>query len=472
MKNDTPSMESIEAKRKVTDLAPAEVLSAARLMGTRHMPYLSTAIWNLILKWQSGIGTMAVTKRGVCYIDPEILPVWGVYQTMVGLLHEVSHLLRGHSNRVDLALVVQGTVSPMVEAYLRKLANVAGDAEINDDLQDTGLQLLPTDVIPEKLECDRGLTMEEYMNKLIEKAEKNASGGDDAMDGIPQPGRDPNGNGCGSVSGNPHECEGDVDADGNPTNDGKAADGSGRSDAEVDRIRKEVAKAVKDHVRQHGAGSVPGGWDVWADQELTPPKVHWTSELQQECRYGHAVAKGNMDYRYGRPSRRQAGVGFGPGRPVLPTMVSYLPRAAFVVDTSGSMGHDEVAACMSEAQGVLDAMGTDITFGACDADIHEPFQSVRTLDEALAALKGGGGTRFNPVFDALAEMVDPPHILIFATDGGNFDTLPEHCPVPGLTVIWLLVGGHSCTPTFAGEPWGKMIWVGKDAEEVDRRWAA
>lgn len=477
LRNDTPSMESLQAKKKVTELHPEEILSAARLMATQHMPYIASALWNLIIKWMPGLETMAVTKRGVCYIDPEILPVWGVYQTMVGLLHETSHLLRDHAARTDLAISVQGQLHPMVEAVIRKIANVAGDAELNDDLEDTGLQLLPTDVIPQKLQCDRGLTMEEYMNHLIKKAEQNAQQGQAPMMGMPQPGRGDTGSGdgadgegCGSVAGNPNpKCEGDSDADGNPKNDGKTSDGEGRSDAEIDRLKKEVAEKVKEHQAAHGKGSVPGGWDVWADQQLQPPKVPWEQKLQKVCRNGVSVVKGMMDYRYGRPSRRQAGVGFGAGRPVLPSMISYMPHALFVIDTSGSMGSTETERGMSESNGVMNSMGVKLSFGTIDAAVHEPFKEVKSIQEAMQMMKGGGGTAFCPVFDAIEDMRHKPNILVFCTDGGNFDELPEECPIPGLQVIWLLVGAHRCMPSCKGELWGEVIEIDDDDDESDRR---
>ena len=63
----------------------------------------------------------------------------------------------------------------------------------------------------------------------------------------------------------------------------------------------------------------------------------------------------------------------------------------------------------------------------------------RAMD-LLRQLKGGGGTDFQPVFDACAAMRPPPDLLIYATDG---DGGVSKAPPKGMRTIWLLTRGHA-----------------------------
>ena len=145
-------------------------------------------------------------------------------------------------------------------------------------------------------------------------------------------------------------------------------------------------------------------------------------------------------------------------------MYSPSPRIACVIDTSGSMGRDDLIEAMSEVDGVLKEVEGEVTIGICDAAMHGGLRKVRTTAEACAMLEGGGGTDFRPIFEALddAPKHERPHVVIVATDG---DGPAPHEPPRDVTVIWLLVGSHAVTPYASGGnrvEWGEKIWL-KDA---------
>jgi predicted metal-dependent peptidase len=124
---------------------------------------------------------------------------------------------------------------------------------------------------------------------------------------------------------------------------------------------------------------------------------------------------------------------------------------AIAVDTSGSMGAAELTAALREANGVLSAIGADITYLACDADVHELIK-VRDVKEMAKRLTGGGGTDFRPVFEALEKVRPIPEVLIFITDGCG--PAPP-APPPRTRVIWLLVGPYQQAPC----SWGTQISI-------------
>ena len=115
------------------------------------------------------------------------------------------------------------------------------------------------------------------------------------------------------------------------------------------------------------------------------------------------------------------------------------------------MGHDELVRAVSEAQGCLRAIGTPIVFLACDAAVHEP-REVRTAAELASQLKGGGGTDFRPVFQAVEELRPKVDLFVFVTDGQG----PAPAAAPrGFETIWVLVGPYSSAPC----GWGKKIQI-------------
>jgi predicted metal-dependent peptidase len=222
------------------------------------------------------------------------------------------------------------------------------------------------------------------------------------------------------------------------------------SEAEMARARREVAESVRQHAQQ-GRGKVPAGLARWAEVELAPPVIPWQRRLARVVRTAVAWRPGAVDLRYTTPSRRQAGLGFGAGRAVLPAYQRPVPKVGIGLDTSGSMGTAELAASLAEVQGVLKAVGAEVSFCSCDSKVHEGAKgSVRTVKEARKLVKGGGGTSFLPIFETLAK--DRCEVIIICTDGCG--PAPAQAP-RGMRVIWVLMG------PFARKPcaWGDHIFL-------------
>ncbi len=431
-------------------MTPKDKLAAARLKAAQAMPYFRAAITGLVPKEAPGLGTFGVTKHGVMLWDPACLERWSVDETATVLVHEVSHLLRDHNGRCERI------------AGEHQMWNIAGDLEINDDIVAAGMTLpggQDEGVYPSTFNLDDGLTAEEYYRELDKLPKRKitvvVAGGEGSGDGE---GEDGDGQGknkdgavgrgkCGGCAGNPGEDEDEVD--------GK----SGRSDVEIERIKRTVAEAIHKEAAS-GRGTVPAGWQRWANQQLQPPKIPWRQKLARAVRGAVAYRPGAVDLHYTRPSRRQAGVGFGPGKPVLPALRAPIPKVSVIVDTSGSMGDQELLEAVSETRGVLDACGAGVTFCACDAEVHE-LREVRHWKDVVGLLKGGGGTNFIPAFEALEKRRPRPDVVIFVTDGCG----PAPVEPPPYKVIWVLVGPYKQMP-YAGDgevTWGEAILIEGDA---------
>lgn len=393
-------------------MSPYQKLAAGRMKAIDKRPYFASAVMALVPREMEGLGTFGVTKGWVLLYDPAQAEEWTVDQIAEVLIHEVGHVLRDHHGRYAMF-----GLDP-------RLGNIAGDAEINDDLNAGALPGCP--VLPSSFGAKDGLTMEEYYDYLRQHAQAvpqpgDGSGGGGADGG--ELGEEPGPGWCGSGAGRPLPGEPDDGA-------------GGRSEADQQRVRQAVAADIK-RAADKNRGTVPGGWLVWADQQLAPPQVPWPAKLRRAVRRGVRWTSGSADYHYGRPSRRQSALGTGPGKPILPATRSPVPSVVVAVDTSGSMLGEALSAAMAEVAGVLAAVGVGAVIVACDAEVHA-IGTARTWREVLPLLKGGGGTDFRPVFEALEARRPKPDLCVFLTDG--FGPAPE--VPPSFRTIWVLIDGR------------------------------
>lgn len=430
-------------------------LATGRLMACNRFRYFRTAIMALVPRETPGLGTFGVTEDMIMLYDPKVVEEWTVEEIAAVIIHEVSHVLRGHAKRARRQETRAG--------FTHGKWNKAADYEINDDLIDAKLKLpsfkkngvvVDEPCIPQKAKpkpLPVGLTAEEYLNHIPDEPENGGSGAHAGAGGKGKgqgqsgqgQGKDPH-VGCGWCGGGaghalPNE----------PQSKGKS---QGRGDAEQERIKRTVAEEIRKAVAQKGQGTVPGGWVRWAENELKPPKVRWQDKLARVLRGSIQYRPGAVDYHYTKPSRRQAGLGWGPGKPILPAMRAPIPRVVFVQDTSGSMGSDELSAGLPEADAILKATGATLEFCACDADVHV-LQKVRHWKELLPLMKGGGGTDFRPAFDAVLKKREKPDLIVFSTDGyGTFPT-----SAPACKVVWLVTGASHLPPDKF--PFGEVVEI-------------
>lgn len=439
----------------MSNYSAQELLAAGRYRAAAVAPYFRSIVLNLIpvevpvSQLPDGrMMTMGVTGRGHLLVNWDFIAALGSADK-VGfvLLHEVMHLALEHPKRL-------GRRDP---ARWNKAGDLALNPAILEMKDNTGRGVQPptgplAPITPDGFGFESGLTADEYYELLTKDEEQGGGGGgkQDQQGGVAQ-------GHCGGCSGNPDPNEpqdGDDDGNGGTVP-------QGRSEAEMDRMRRQCAEQIADEARK-GRGNVPGMLERWAEDVLGPPKVPWEQELAQVARQAIGWRPGAVDYRYDGPSRRQAGLGYGVGIPVLPRLRMPVPHVAIAVDTSGSMGTQELTDALRESDGILKAIGADVTYLACDADVHE-LKKVRNISDMRQALTGGGGTDFRPVFDALKNVRPLPEVLVFITDGCG----PAPAVPPLATrVIWLLVGPYRQRPNFPNGEWGHFIEVDGSMEDA------
>ncbi|MEU9762981.1 VWA-like domain-containing protein [Streptomyces sp. NPDC047987] len=371
-------------------------LLAARYRAATDRPYLASALYALSVVPSTGVPTMGVDRHWRCYVSPAFVEATPVAELAGVWLHEVAHLLRDHHGRAERL--------PAADQRDHHRLNVAQDCEINDDLIADGLPLPAGRMEPRLFGLPTGGLFEEYLPSIPPGA----------------PAHD-----CGSgAHGQPVPWE-------LPGNEGPTSLGP----VEAQALRRHTAEAMRAHRRSRG--TLPAGWERWAD-EILEPSIDWRQALAGAVREAAAWAAGAMDYTYRRPSRRSAAL---PGV-VLPSLRRPLPRVAVVIDTSGSMGDEELGAALGEVTGVLREVGVRgnrVTVLACDADV----QAVSRVTSAeQVALGGGGGTDMRVGIAAALAARDRPNIVVVLTDGFT----PWPYEAPSCRLIAALIGADAPLP--------------------------
>jgi predicted metal-dependent peptidase len=147
------------------------------------------------------------------------------------------------------------------------------------------------------------------------------------------------------------------------------------------------------------------------------------------------------DYTYNRPSRRFIGSGL-----YLPSLrTESLGGLAIGFDVSGSVGQRECNQIALEIQTLADDLQPEfVEVVYCDDQVTHVERFERD-DKIQLHPKGGGGTRFKPVFDYFDETGERYCGMIFFTDlEGNL----RECEEPPHPVIWADIGTGRHTAPF------------------------
>ncbi|KXA96027.1 hypothetical protein AKJ37_06250, partial [candidate division MSBL1 archaeon SCGC-AAA259I09] len=168
--------------------------------------------------------------------------------------------------------------------------------------------------------------------------------------------------------------------------------------------------------------------------EILEPKVDWRRILRR-----YVLRHAKEDYDWMRPDRRllQHGIYY-------PSPQSERLDMAIAVDTSGSIREDVLKKFLSEVEGILQSADSyRARLLACDAKVHSDMSIgqekgldvEKAVEEFSKRLKGRGGTRYSPVFEALDE--EKIRVLVYLTDGRCSENLEK----PRYDVVWVLPEG-------------------------------
>ena len=248
-----------------------------------------------------------------------------------------------------------------------------------------------------------------------------------------------------------------LDGEGDGEGDDGDQDGNGRprlSKAERDAIRDEVREAVLQAAQAVGAGNLPGGVKRMI-KDLTEPQISWKELLEQQIQ---STIKN--DYTFARPGRKSWHMDA-----ILPASKPGETIDIFIgIDTSGSIGPEELKIFFSEIKGIMDSyteykikvVGWDTEIGGVGEFTSENLEDITTFDP-----QGGGGTDPHCVWEYLIENGIEPKKLIMFTDYCFFGWRPQdvenYCDT-----VWIIKGNPSAEPEFG-------IWAHYEEETKGRK---
>jgi len=299
------------------------------------------------------------------------------------IAHEAMHIILKHAIRSKQILKRHPELLP--EQFF-KLANYVADAYVHMYLMQT--KISPTSyenlVKPSDIKVAFGVSIEdksfeEAMEEIIKKAEKVEHSG----------------KGSGGCIGNykrPKKTE--------LLNEG--TDQEEDEDWDEEKIEKEINKRLAD---AYNAAKSAGGIERFID-ELLKPKVNWRTIIRNLS--GFFGSKHRFSWK--RMSKKQPGL--------VPGRKSFGSRgdALILVDTSGSIGEEELRQFVAEVFAIAKAAGRDVLVIPWDAEAYEPISIRRNEDVRKVKLRGGGGTVIYPALKLAEKYVKPSTRIIILSD--------------------------------------------------------
>ena len=400
-------------------------LAAARTRLIMERPFLGALVMHLPLKPGGDWCTTTGTDAQAFYFNPAFIENLNLAQTQFVLAHEAMHCAMGHPHRrnhrvkrrwdvacdhaVNLILIEEGMKPP--------LHGILADQNFMTLSAEEIYPLIPED------------TPEESFDQHLFDSDDEAGASPDESQRQDNPDAGESG-----VQG----LEGQSEAE---EKEGSGSQASQKPNELSSSEREELAEQWKNRLAAAAqaarqAGKLSQSMMRWVDG-LLAPSLPWRALLAR-----FFAVNQRDDYSWRRPSRRE-------GDALLPRLSSEGIEVVAAIDTSGSIGDDELRQFVSELDALKGQVRARVTLLACDNHIAEnapwEFEPWDTM-ELPAGIAGGGGTDFRPVFDWVEHENRSPNMLVYFTDAeGDFPKTPPNYPV-----IWLVKGKGAV-------PWGERV---------------
>jgi hypothetical protein len=235
--------------------------------------------------------------------------------------------------------------------------------------------------------------------------------------------------------------------------EGGSGDGDGEGDGGMDdhdwdeakdmteeekkELEREIDQAIRQGMmaRQKIAGSGEGGLDREL-AELLEPKINWREVLRDFVK-STCNAKDASSWR--KVNRRFLSTGV-----YMPTLIGEkVGHLVIAVDTSGSVGDDELGEFLSEVKGIAEEVNpacVDLLYWGSSVVQHETYGDGQASDIiASTRPKSGGGTSPSCISEYLKEKNIKPECVIILTDGCVGGDWGSDWTAP---TLWCIVGDY------------------------------
>lgn len=215
-----------------------------------------------------------------------------------------------------------------------------------------------------------------------------------------------------------------------------------KSQVQTDLMR--AAQRAKSSLR----GSVPSEVED-ALGLLSKPVLKFTDLMMSDCMKKSREEGSKNDYKH----MRRRWIVASP-RQYLPTRMSFEMDWLAMIDTSGSMGDDDIAFGISQLQ-ALAAKGTKGIIVCCDASVKwkdaQPVKSIKDLKRTK--IVGRGGTVFDDFFRDFKKHLGVAFATITVITDGDCGTVPANLRPP-IPVNWVLTRKQ---PDSWKQPFGRVL---------------
>jgi len=359
-------------------MATPSKMDKAKAQIVLDQPFFASILLRRKLVETDRIPTLAVNQAGTIYYNKEFTEKLPVPQLVWGLCHEVLHVVGQHASR-------RGHRNP-------KKWNYAGDAWINDTLDDAGIgERIPQTV---NMPGSKDDTVENIYNALPEQ-----DGNGDGKGDFGQPGGSNDGLGDDIIEG------GD---DGNPMTEDEKREIEGQIKVEI----AEAAQAAKMR------GKLSGRLQDMVTSILDV-KTPWHEILEK-----HMVSQVKQGQTWRRANRRYQDV-YLPSTDKLPQMGELVIQ----VDVSGSISKQELDHYNGHLQRIIEQCRPDKTHVLyTDTEVvrHDEFDCG---EEFHLSFFSGGGTDMPAGFKYCAEHGIQPDVFVCLTDGYTDFGEPQDYPI-------------------------------------------
>jgi predicted metal-dependent peptidase len=231
--------------------------------------------------------------------------------------------------------------------------------------------------------------------------------------------------------------DGSGDGEGGGMDDHDWNDAKNMTEEEKKELEREIDQAIRQGMmaRQKIAGSGADGLDREL-AELLEPKINWREVLRDFVK-STCNAKDASSWR--RVNRRFLSTGM-----YMPTLIGEkVGHLVIAVDTSGSVGDEELGEFLSEVKGIAEEVNpacVDLLYWGSSVVQHETYGDGEAANIiASTRPKGGGGTSPSCISEYLKEKNIKPECVIILTDGCVGDDWGSEWTAP---TLWCIVGDY------------------------------
>ena len=211
----------------------------------------------------------------------------------------------------------------------------------------------------------------------------------------------------------------------------------GLSEEDKKKLERDIDQAVRQGLMAHQKIAGKGTGGLSRDmQDLLEPKIDWREVLRE---FVKSTCRARDTSSWRRPNRRYLSTDV-----YMPSMIGErVGHLVIGVDTSGSIGNDELRDFLSEVKGIAEEVNpekVDLLYWGHTVEGHEEY-SEADVPNIVSSTKpvGGGGTAPSCVSQYIKEKKLEPECIIILTDGyvGNDWGSEWNAPL-----LWVITGGN------------------------------